>query len=123
MTKYDIYKKLRDAKGLSDQQVSAGSGVSRSTFSDWKNGRCEPKEPKLQALATFFNVPLRTFFGEIKEGETSPDNKTAVIAEIISQNDELRLLMDASMRMPKEMLVAFRKFVEALSKEKDNEGA
>ena len=53
---YEIYCKLRDSKGLKDSDIAKATGITKSTFSDWKNGRSKPKNAKLQKIADFFNV-------------------------------------------------------------------
>lgn len=65
---YQLYKKLRDERHLTDYKVAKGSGVTRSTFTDWKTGRSAPKLEKLKAIAAFFNVPIE-YFLEGNEGE------------------------------------------------------
>ena len=60
---YAMYCKLRDMKGVRDAQVSKETGIPRSTFSDWKNGRSVPKQAKLQKIADYFNVPITVFTG------------------------------------------------------------
>lgn len=56
--KYEIYAQIRDQKGFKDGQVSAGTGVARSTFSDWKHGRSNPKIDKLEKIAKFLGVSV-----------------------------------------------------------------
>ncbi|SHM96129.1 DNA-binding transcriptional regulator, XRE-family HTH domain [Anaerosporobacter mobilis DSM 15930] len=48
---YENYCKLRDLKGLKDSDVARISGITKSTFSDWKNGRSNPKNEKLKKIA------------------------------------------------------------------------
>lgn len=55
---YEIYCKLRDEKNLKDADVVRGTGITKSTFSDWKNGRSEPKRDKLQKIADYFGVTI-----------------------------------------------------------------
>ena len=55
---YEIYCKLRDSKGLNDSDIAKATGITKSTFSDWKNGRSKPKNAKLQKIADYFNVSL-----------------------------------------------------------------
>lgn len=55
---YEIYCKLRDAKGCKDADVALTTGITKSTFSDWKSGRSNPKNDKLQKIADFFDVTL-----------------------------------------------------------------
>lgn len=47
---YEIYCKLRDKRGVRDADVSKATGISKSTFSDWKSGRSNTKNEKLKKL-------------------------------------------------------------------------
>ena len=49
---YKNYVELRDKKGVTDYQVSKDTGITKSTFSDWKVGRSKPKADKLKLLLT-----------------------------------------------------------------------
>ena len=40
---YEIYCKLRDSNGMKDSDVAKATGITKSTFSDWKNGRSKTK--------------------------------------------------------------------------------
>lgn len=46
----EIYCKLRDKRGVRDADVSKATGISKSTFSDWKSGRSNPKNEKPKKL-------------------------------------------------------------------------
>ena len=58
---YEKYLKLRDAKGLSDYKVAHDTGITKSTFADWKSGRSEPKLEKLAKIAEYFEVTVDYF--------------------------------------------------------------
>ena len=58
---YAKYARLRDDKGVNDSTVSKATGVERSTFTDWKNGRSAPKLEKLVKIADYFGVTLDEF--------------------------------------------------------------
>lgn len=58
---YEHYVELRDKKGVTDYRVSKDTGITKSTFSDWKNGRSSPKLEKLSLLAKYFEVPIEYF--------------------------------------------------------------
>lgn len=58
---YNKYVKLRDEKGVSDYRVSVETGIPKSTFSEWKSGRSNPKLEKLSKIANYFNVPIEYF--------------------------------------------------------------
>lgn len=58
---YSKYLELRDEKGITDYQVSRETGIPKSTFSDWKSGRSNPKIEKIKKLAQFFGVSVTVF--------------------------------------------------------------
>ena len=58
---YEKYVELRDSKGISDYRVSEETGITKSTFSDWKSGRSVPKIEKLKILADYFGVDINYF--------------------------------------------------------------
>ncbi len=61
---YKKYSELRDSKGLTDYKVSLDTGITKSTFSDWKNGRSEPKLEKLSKIANYFGVTVDYFINK-----------------------------------------------------------
>lgn len=60
---YEKYETLRDEKGITDYRVAADTGITKSTFTDWKSGRSKPKVDKLKILADYFGVPIEYFLG------------------------------------------------------------
>lgn len=58
---YKKYVQLRDSLGVTDYRVASDTGIPKSTFSDWKSGRSEPKVNKLQKLANYFGVSIEYF--------------------------------------------------------------
>lgn len=64
---YKNYAKLRDERKLTDYRVSVDTGITKSTFTDWKTGRSKPKVDKLMILAEYFGVSIEYFLKE--EGE------------------------------------------------------
>lgn len=56
---YEIYCKSRDKRGVRDADVSKATGISKSTFSDWKSGRSNPKNEKLKKIADYFGVTIK----------------------------------------------------------------
>lgn len=59
---YAKYVALRDAKGMKDAEVAKATGIPKSTFSDWKAGRSNPKAEKLMKIADLFGVTLNYFY-------------------------------------------------------------
>lgn len=58
---YAKYVKLRDAKGMNDAEVSKITGIPRSTFTDWKSQRSNPKLEKLVKIASALGVSIEEF--------------------------------------------------------------
>ena len=58
---YNKYVELRDGKGLTDYKVSLDTGITKSTFTDWKTGRSEPKLEKIVKLSEYFGVTVDFF--------------------------------------------------------------
>jgi len=58
---YEKYVEIRDSKGITDYRVSEDTGITKSTFSDWKSGRSNPKLDKLKILADYFGVTIEYF--------------------------------------------------------------
>lgn len=66
---YKKYVALRDEKGVTDYRVAMETGVTKSTFTDWKSGRSVPKLDKLLAIAKYFSVPVEYFADEESTGK------------------------------------------------------
>lgn len=58
---YKKYVMLRDSKNLTDYRVSKDTGITKSTFTDWKTGRSKPKLEKLIILAKYFEISIDYF--------------------------------------------------------------
>lgn len=48
---YGRYCELRDKKGYKDADISKNTGITKSTFTDWKNGKSKPNAEKLILIA------------------------------------------------------------------------
>ena len=58
---YEKYAALRDERKTSDYKVACATGITKSTFTDWRTGRSRPKVEKLKKIADFFGVPIEYF--------------------------------------------------------------
>lgn len=61
---YETYEELRNSSGLTDADVSEKANIARSTISEWKNGRSEPKFEIVLKLCGLFGVPIEKFVKE-----------------------------------------------------------
>ena len=60
---YEAFMRLIKSHNMTVYQVSKATGISASTFSDWKSGRSTPKADKLARIADFFSVSLDELLG------------------------------------------------------------
>lgn len=84
---YKIYCKLRDKKKLRDSDIVRETGITKSTFSDWKSGRSNPKNDKLQKIADFFDVSLDYLTGNSYIEEMGHIIQEERISQGISQEE------------------------------------
>lgn len=119
---YEIYCKLRDANNCKDADVSKATGITKSTFSDWKSGRSKPKGEKLRKIADYFGVSVEYLTTGEEAGESYYINEeTAKVAQKIFENKELRMLFDAVEDSEPEDLMALHGMALALKrKERGN---
>ncbi len=61
---YKKYVVLRNKAGVTDYRVAVDTGLTKSTFTDWKNGRSKPKMDKLKKIADYFGVSIEYFLSE-----------------------------------------------------------
>lgn len=58
---YEKFELLLAERKLKVSDISRMTGVTPSTFSDWKSGRSKPKYEKLKKIAAFFGVSVEYF--------------------------------------------------------------
>ena len=72
--RYTDFEKLLTERNVTVYRVAKETGISASTFSDWKNGRSTPKADKLAKIANYFGVGLDEWMGTasgVRESEHS----------------------------------------------------
>jgi transcriptional regulator with XRE-family HTH domain len=58
---YEKFEELLSKHNITTYKVSKETGISQTTFTDWKNGKYTPKIDKLQKIAEFFSVNVSYF--------------------------------------------------------------
>ncbi len=58
---YERFERLLKELNVTTYRVAKMTGISRSTFTNWKQGNYQPKVDKLQKIADFFGVPVTYF--------------------------------------------------------------
>ena len=55
---YKYFKKLLESRNVKTADVAKATGLPKSMFSEWKNGRSNPKVDKLKLIADYFGVSI-----------------------------------------------------------------
>lgn len=111
---YERYCKLRDSMGLRDSDVAKKTGITPSTFSDWKKGKSAPNADKQRKIAALFGVSveyLATGNDITYESDTGTkyylSDETARLAQEAHDDPNLRALFDAARGVrPEDMQIA-----------------
>ena len=122
---YEIYCKLRDKNGKKDADVAKATGITKSTFSDWKSGRSTPKNEKLQKIADYFGVTVDYLMTGKKEEPNIKvydehdnvivlDDETLEIIDSLRSKPEMQILFSVSKNATKEDILKAVKIIEAL---------
>ena len=103
---YEIFEQLLQKHGITTYKVSKDTGISQTTFSNWKSGRSTPKQDKMQILADYFGVTVDYLLGIEKDENVQYylNDETREIAQEIFENKDLRILFDASRKAKPEDL-------------------
>lgn len=79
---YQYFEQLLKMDGSTVYRVSKETGISASTFTDWKNGRSIPKADKLKKIADYFGVSLDYMMNGAPELLPSQERNVPIIGEI-----------------------------------------
>ncbi len=82
---YQKYCQVRDLLGYKDSDVAKATGITKSTFSDWKNGRSRPKVDKIQKIAHFLNISPDYLLTGADDTVEEPTDVGRYINTILSQ--------------------------------------
>lgn len=119
----EVLKYLRNREHLSQSELAETLGLAKSTISMYEVGKREPDFETLEVIADFFRVDMNFLLG--KENSESDryylNNETAQAAQEIFENQELRMLFDATRDADPEDLKALHNMALALKrKERGN---
>ena len=131
---YEIFEKLLEERNLTVAEVSRATGISQSTFSNWKSRRNKLSANNAIRLASFFGVTVGYLMGEESEGNSSSryissrsekpyyiNAESLAMAQRILEDEELHALFKATMTIPKEDLALVEALVKRLRKTNTDE--
>ncbi len=79
---YHIFENLLKAHETTVYRVAKATGISATTFTDWKNGRSAPKADKLKRIADYFGVSLAYMLGIEDTAYPVAEQRVPIIGEI-----------------------------------------
>ena len=131
---YEIFEKLLEERNLTVAEVSRATGISQSTFSNWKSRRNKLSAANAIKLSSFFNVTVGYLMGEESEDHPSGryissrsekpfyiNTESLEMAQRILEDEELHALFKATMTIPKEDLALVEALVKRLRKTNTDE--
>lgn len=83
---YNKFQKLCEIKGVNPNMVAKATGITKSTFTEWKKGTYTPKTEKIRKLAEYFEVNELDF--------SDKDNSTPKFQEVQMLGDNIRKLRE-----------------------------
>ena len=107
----DALKRLREKKGLSQEELAKETGLSKSAISMYETGNREPKKLEtLELLADYFNVDMNTLTDKNKE------------AIPVFDDPDIRLIARKSLNNDPKKIKKLRRVIEAiLSDDEDDD--
>lgn len=66
---YEIFEQLLQKYGVTAYKVAKATGISQTTFSNWKSGRSNPKIDAMQKIADYFGITLDYLMTGSESGE------------------------------------------------------
>lgn len=103
MTTYENYCRIRDSKKLKDSNIATLTGIAKSTLSDWKAGRSQPKTDKLSKIAEVLEVSVDYLLGN-----------DSISNDCIIKNEDMELFIEVMKKTDSyDRLIAYaRKLIE-----------
>lgn len=90
---YEIFVQLLHEYGVTPYKVSKETGISQTTFSNWKSGRSIPKAESMQKIADYFGVSLEYLLtgkkSNIKEPVLRPKDERDIAKRLTDTLEEL----------------------------------
>jgi transcriptional regulator with XRE-family HTH domain len=117
--------------GKSQVQMSRELNINKATISSWMNGTRIPRMDKIDMLCNYFNVkradimePQENLAGGISyhQNEYYINDETALVAQEIFENKELRALFDVQCDMDPDDLRALHSMALALKRKERYNG-
>ena len=105
---------LRRQRGLTQAQLAAKLGISKSAVSMYERGNREPELELLEKMADFFEVSVSSMLGRDREDLLNGDPALTEYLTMLRDRPEMRMLFSVTHDAAKEDVEAAVKIIEAL---------
>lgn len=129
---YSIFEQLLKEKGVTVYRVSKETGISQTTFIEWRQGKYTPKADKMQKIADYFDVSVDYLLGktDIKKEPTVTvydehdnivrlDDETIQLLDSLRTRPDMKMLFSISSKATPEDVLKAVKIIEALRDESE----
>ena len=94
----DNLKKLRQSRGLSQEEMAGKLNIVRQTVSKWEKGLSVPDSEMLMEIARQFEIPVSTLLGETLGLEDEASDMRIVLEKLTLINEQLARSAQAKRR-------------------------
>ena len=105
---------LRRERGMTQAELAARLGISKSAVSMYERGNREPELDLLQEMADLFGVSVSSLLGRERDDLLNGDPELTEYLESLRDRPELRMLFSLTRNAAKEDVEAAVKIIEAL---------
>lgn len=115
----NVFRALRKAKGLTQDELAKQLGLSRSAIGMYENGLREPDYETLELIADFFNVDMDYLLGRTNKSTYIPEqyylnDDARDLAQFLYDNPDYKVLFDASRKVKKEDIDFVKQMLDRL---------
>ena len=125
---WNVFKALRMASGLTQQELADKLKISRSTIGMYETGAREPDYDTLEEIADFFNVDIDYLLGRSDKTTLLPESSYYLnddardLAQFMFENPEYKVLVDASRKVKKEDIEFVKQMIDRMRGDVDETG-
>ncbi len=116
---WEIFEGLLKRDGVSIAEVSRATGISQSVFSNWKKRNSRISTENAMKIADYFNVSVEFLMGVPTNEQGTQyyqDVKSALLAQQMFENKQLRALFHVQKNIDPERFKAFCDMIVAYYK-------
>lgn len=106
-------KRLREAYGLTQEELGEIAGVSGKAVSKWESGAGDPRMGAVQKIADHFHISKSVIIDEYD----MQDVRQQALEKAFSDRPDMRILFDAAYDLDPEDVIRFTKMIEAFKGE------